>query len=361
MAPEDSAKSSWWRAGGAAVPVAMVNGTAFIGQFGFIRTHFRLVSPDLVTFNLLCDILVALTFESIAVFLAWHAHIAMMKNDSASRLKMGAYIFALAMGAMNYSHYAAHWHPTVMAVGMALMSALSPWLWGIHSRRASRDALMEKGLIEEHAVRLGATRWTWHPLRSTRVTSWSTWHGVNDPKRAIARFEPRYGSADTLAEPRRATPERAIVPVAQVVAKSPLPSPARPERATAIAPAAPAAVARQEEPAVHSASARLEAEPRVWNQRKRPPQEVIDNAELALSATSLDNLPSIRKVAEDLLHDKNQRRLAEQLLEARKAAGSSLVEAPSGERVRGNGARPASYGAPDMIAPPSGFRPGGIS
>ena len=78
------------------------------------------------------------------------------------------------------------WRPTVEAVTFGMMSVISPWLWSAHSRRASRDALKAKGLIEPHAVRLGATRWTWHPLRSAVVMFRATWVGENDPARAIA-------------------------------------------------------------------------------------------------------------------------------------------------------------------------------
>lgn len=231
--PEDSAKSSWWRAPGtqqaalasvAAVPVVLVNGTAFIGQFAFLRQHVPWIFPG--------QVLVAIAIESIAVYLAWHAHLAAMKNDSSTRLKAGAYSFAQVVGAMNYSHYMApHWRPTVMAVLMYFMSALSPLLWGVHTRRASRDRLMERALVEEHAVRLGGNRWTWHPVRSARVTYWATWHGINEPARAIARFASRYGTADVPAEPRharKARPAQSAPVTVPAVAAPPAPVPAAP-------------------------------------------------------------------------------------------------------------------------------------
>ena len=59
---------------------------------------------------------------------------------------------------MNYSHYAGPgWRPTFPALAVGLMSASSPWLWAVHSRRVSRDALMAAGLVEPHALRLGVT------------------------------------------------------------------------------------------------------------------------------------------------------------------------------------------------------------
>jgi hypothetical protein len=179
------ATGSWARRAapvvGAAVPVALVNATAFIGQFAWVRQHVPWLAPGQVLF--------AVTLESVAIYLAWHAHLAQLANDSAGRLKLAAYSFALVIGAMNYSHYASHWRPNALAVGLGLMSALSPWLWGVHSRRASRDRLMERGLVEEHAVRLGANRWMWHPWRAMHVMYHATWVGEGNPGAAISQYE----------------------------------------------------------------------------------------------------------------------------------------------------------------------------
>ena len=76
------------------------------------------------------------------MYLAWQAHLALAADDSALRLRLAAYAFALVIGVMNYSHYmAAGWRPTFAAVTFGLMSVSSPWLWSVHSRRVSRDAL----------------------------------------------------------------------------------------------------------------------------------------------------------------------------------------------------------------------------
>src|SRR5579859_8115526 len=215
MTAADTAKSRWWhdpanqhvvRAVGAAVPVACVNATAFIGQFSFVHDHVRWILAGQVLF--------AGTLETVAVYLAWQAHLAKKARDTSLRLTMGAYLFAAVVGAMNYSHFANHWHPTFMAVAMAAMSVMSPALWGVHTRRVSRDELKAEGLIEDHAVRLGGTRWTWHPVRSMRVMNWATWHGINNPKRAIANFAGRYGvPADLFQDLARslAREERAML------------------------------------------------------------------------------------------------------------------------------------------------------
>jgi hypothetical protein len=163
-----------------AVPVLAINACAFLGQLGYFHTH-------LPAWGLPGQLLVAAALESIAMFISYHAHIARVGDDPAFRLQMSAYALALVIGALNYSHWASpDWRPNPIAVTFALMSAVSPWLWGIHSRRESRDSLKANGLIEPHAVRLGSTRWTWHPYRSARTMFRATWEGITNPAEAIA-------------------------------------------------------------------------------------------------------------------------------------------------------------------------------
>jgi hypothetical protein len=169
----------------AAIPIIGVNFVAFYGQASFFRAH-RHVQPGVVIPFVIADVM-ALALESIAVYLAWQAHLARKANDSAFRLRLGAYAVAVVIGALNYSHFCGpRWQPTAYAVAFALASVISPALWGIHSNRESRDALKARGLIEDHAVRLGATRWAWHLLRSARVMFRATWVGETNPARAIA-------------------------------------------------------------------------------------------------------------------------------------------------------------------------------
>lgn len=170
------------RALAAAVPLILINTVAFAGQLAFLRDHLPWPLAGQVT--------MAVALESIAVFLALHAHAAALADDSALRLRLASYAFAAVIGAMNYSHYALPgWRPTFPAAAVGLMSASSPWLWAVHSRRVSRDALLAKGLVEPHALRLGMTRWLWHPLRAGRVMWLATWDGVTDPREAVARWE----------------------------------------------------------------------------------------------------------------------------------------------------------------------------
>jgi hypothetical protein len=213
----------------AAIPVVLVNAVAVIAQLSFLRGH--------LTWTPSGQVLVAVTLESVAVYLSWQAHLAIIADDSAMRLRLAAYGFAAVVGAMNYSHYRAPgWRPTFPALVFALCSVISPWLWSVHSRRQSRDSLKARGLIEPHAVRLGATRWAWHPLRSARVMWHATWAGENDPARAIALAvrTGRQGAAQVMP----AAEEEARPPTAEITTDPA--APGRPENARQATPREPA-------------------------------------------------------------------------------------------------------------------------
>lgn len=337
---------------GAAVPVLLVNATAFIGQLAWVRDHVPWLIGGQVMF--------AVAIESVAIFLAWHAHKALLANDSAGRLKAGAYAFALVIGAMNYSHYAVDWHPNALAVALGLMSALSPWLWGVHSRRASRDRLLAQGLVEPHAVRLGASRWLWFPVRSALVTRRAAWEGENNPQRAIAAHEAVRQEHSAARQARRAKVVRQEVtaPAAQpapVLAQSPaqslngsgavhqlppVPAPAAP------VPAPPAPVVR--------AIATLPAAPKMNASHDIDPAKV-DEVTAYLLGVPLNGLPSERAVAKmlcDQAHD--HRRQAKPLIQARKDAERNQDAAPAQPRH-------SRQGQGDIIATPAATLPGGIT
>jgi hypothetical protein len=180
----------------AAVPIVIVNYVAFRAQLRYWEVFLDRGDA----------LLVSAALESIAVYLAWQAHLAQLADDSALRLRLAAYAVALIIGALNYSHYMLPgWRPTPAAVVFGGMSAISPWLWSAHSRRESRDSLKARGLIEDHAVRLGATRWFWHAYRCTRITWAATWAGVTRPAGAIALI--RFGKQ--ARDPDRQAPSPA--------------------------------------------------------------------------------------------------------------------------------------------------------
>jgi Protein of unknown function (DUF2637) len=164
-----------------AIPLVICNLIAFTGQLSFIRDH--------MSWPLIGDIGLAAGLESIALFLTFMAADALMAEDSAFRLRLGSYIVAGIVAALNYSHYADNGRPTFAAVATGLMSFMSPILWGIYSRRNSRDALKAKGLIESRAVKFGVNRWLWWPGRTFHVYRYAAWTGEIQPAAAITQWE----------------------------------------------------------------------------------------------------------------------------------------------------------------------------
>jgi hypothetical protein len=155
---------------------------AVIGQMGFASEHLK-------QWGFAGQLLFALSLESVAVYLSWHAMNAERRNDSALRLVLASYLFGLFVALINYSHYAKPLNnPNVLAIVVGTMSMMSPILWRIHSRAVSRNILMQRNLIDEHALRMG-NRWIWHPIRSARVMYLATWMGQSNPTKAIAAWE----------------------------------------------------------------------------------------------------------------------------------------------------------------------------
>lgn len=177
------------RAVAALIPLLLVNGIAVTGQLEFWKTNLPWPFTAVVIF--------ALALESVSVFLAYHAHLAQVSDDSALRLRLASYGFGVVIGILNASHYLHDGRITAAAIGLGLMSASSPWLWAVHSRRANRDRLRAAGLIEPHALRVGQTRWMWHPIRSFRVMFFATWAGIRKPDEAISLWEKQTGQRNT--------------------------------------------------------------------------------------------------------------------------------------------------------------------
>jgi hypothetical protein len=189
----------------AMIPLILVNSVAFAGQFAYIREHIQWIIIAQVAF--------ALALESIALYLTFMAHEALMADDSAYGLRVLSYGFGALIGAMNYSHYSHGLRPTFAAVATGLFSISSPFLWGIYSRRASRDALRAKGLIEARAVKLGSLRWLLWFRESAGVFRLSVWRGENTPAQAITDWEyardAKRSETAAIPQPERITLETA--------------------------------------------------------------------------------------------------------------------------------------------------------
>ena len=323
------------RAAGLAVPVLLVNAVAFTGQFGFLRQHLPWALAGIV--------MAALALESIAIYLQWHAHLAQLANDSALRLRLASYALAAVIGALNYSHYALPgWKPTAAAVICGLMSVISPWLWAIHSKRVSRDALMALGQVEGHSVRLGGARWFWHPYRSLIVMNFATWVGENNPRRAIERYAAKWGS---LVPPDAGTGTGTVAQPELARA-----TPAAIERA-----AEPAAAVAVAQPAVHHASARLEAVPSLPKPNRLTDEKIAEVQDL-LAGMPLEQLRGLsnRDVGR-MLGSENFRKRGGEL---RDAEIGHKTQSP--ESIPGNG-RPPRQGVPQFVSPPVSHLPGGAA
>lgn len=172
------------RAIATAIPLLLVNVVAFGGQFAYISEH--------VTWPTAGQVIFALALESVALFLAYMAGQSLTSGDSSYGLRLASYAFGFVIGLMNYSHYAGPMmHPTFEAVATGLMSVASPWLWGIYSRRQSRDILKARRLLPKRAVKLGALRWLMWPGQSWYVFRRAVWLGVNDQDEAMALWADR--------------------------------------------------------------------------------------------------------------------------------------------------------------------------
>jgi hypothetical protein len=165
-----------------AAPLLGLNAIAMFGQFDAFSHMPKISAPGALG--------IGLVLETIALFLAHHAHQALVAGDSATRLRVASYVFGAGIGALNYHDQAApDWAPTPLAVIFGLASALSPWLWSIHSRRSNRDRLLAMGLIERRAAKFAGARWLMYPIRTVRMLRWSIWTGEQEPAVAVDWWE----------------------------------------------------------------------------------------------------------------------------------------------------------------------------
>lgn len=141
----------------------------------------------------------AAVVESIAIYVGWHAHIALIEGDSVARLRIASYGIACVVGALNYHHHSSNWLPTDKAVMFGMASLLSPWLWAIHSRHLHRTQLRAAGLIDPRAPKFSALRWILHRPETWQALKWAVRHGEQSPTAAILAVQNENGlSAATL-------------------------------------------------------------------------------------------------------------------------------------------------------------------
>ncbi|MEV4246930.1 hypothetical protein AB0J63_26395 [Streptosporangium canum] len=158
-----------------------VNLVAIVGQVTAFHAGFRW--PLLGAFG------AAAVIESIAIYVGWHAHTALIEGDSVARLRAASYGIAVVVAGLNYHHYAPDWLPTDKAVMFGMASLLSPWLWAIHSRHQHRSQLRTAGLIDPRAPKFSALRWILHRAETWQALKWAVRFGEQSPTAAILAIQ----------------------------------------------------------------------------------------------------------------------------------------------------------------------------
>jgi hypothetical protein len=173
-------------------PLLLVNLAAIYGQLAFFYRH---VAPTAwpVPGKIALAIVVALAIESIAVYVGWHAHDALINKlgRTAARLRRASYGIATLVAAINYAHFADFSEATgnelglnAASVAFGLLSLISPWLWGLHSRRMKNLQLAKEGVADAVGATFSGERIRSFPIRSYLARRWSIDHYVTDPKQA---------------------------------------------------------------------------------------------------------------------------------------------------------------------------------
>jgi hypothetical protein len=173
-------------------PLVLVNLAAIYGQLAFFYQH---VAPATwpIPGKIALAIVVALAIESIAVYVGWHAHDALINKlgRTAARLRRASYGIATLVAAINYAHFADFTEATgnklglnAASVAFGLLSLISPWLWGLHSRRAKNIQLAKEGVADATGATFSGERIRSFPIRSYLARRWSIDHYVTDPQTA---------------------------------------------------------------------------------------------------------------------------------------------------------------------------------
>ncbi|MFG3438300.1 hypothetical protein ACGF0J_13745 [Nonomuraea sp. NPDC047897] len=161
-----------------------VNGVAVSGQaMAFMQ---RGLPP-------LWAVLAAGIVESVAVYVSWHAHVALREGDAAFVPRMWSYLIGAGAGYLSYTHVQDY--PELFAA----CSLASPWLWSMHSRHLHRKDLREQGLIDPRAPKFSVLRWVLHTGETFAAFKWAVSEGVQSPHLAIEEVRTRRALSMTRA------------------------------------------------------------------------------------------------------------------------------------------------------------------
>ena len=163
------------------MPIVATNTVAVYFQFRFAQSALG--------HNLAVSVLFSATLESIAISIAYHAHLARLENLRSGVLRIASVLVALGIATINGSHEI-HTNLALAATAFGC-SFISPFLWEMYSRQVSSVILVKSGHLDYAPIRLGLDRWLFHPYRSFCVKRDSAWSGETNIHRAISAYDKR--------------------------------------------------------------------------------------------------------------------------------------------------------------------------
>lgn len=168
------------------IPLVLVNGAAVWGQGGWAYEH---ITPGGRT-GVAIALLFALAVECTGAYLAWEAHEARLADRAYMGLQLFSYTVGAFAGVLNYAHFSDT--NVTQAWTFGVMSALSPWLWGVYSRAQNTERLDALGLLDARGVKLSTIRKILWPTRSWHVVRDAAWIGETRPDAAVEGWERDY-------------------------------------------------------------------------------------------------------------------------------------------------------------------------
>lgn len=169
----------------------LVNGAAVWGQAGWALEHIVPAGWDWRA-GLALALAFASAIELIGVFLALSADDAEDRSIPSGGIRLSSYAIGIVSGALNYSHWSG-----AAAIAFALLSAISPFLWGINSR-------------VNRARPIAPSRRFWHPVRSVALIRHMAWEGIALEPDGIASMKARAELLRHLSAPK-AQPKQWVV------------------------------------------------------------------------------------------------------------------------------------------------------
>lgn len=183
----------------AVAPLCVVNALTVYGQLAYA---YEDVAPRVwpAWARVLLAVGFAAAVESVALYIQWHAHDALLlrSHSTARALRRWSFLIALAVAGMNYSHFtpAGLLTPTAAGIAFGMLSLLSPWMWGLHSRRAARIQLLKERRADDAGAEFSSMRARMFPIRTWKAKRYSVDWNITDPVEAWNAYHGRTQTVD---------------------------------------------------------------------------------------------------------------------------------------------------------------------